>query len=123
MAGEIRASFGLAVTKGSMTVTKANFTNTADLAGARYSSSVQDIGNAAHEAVVTAADLSGPGWAMFRNLDATNSLSIGLDVAASFVPFITLLPGEAALCRLATLSLYAKAAAGTPKLETTAIEA
>jgi hypothetical protein len=123
MAGEIRASFGLTVTKGSMSVSKANFTNTADLTGARYSSVVQDIGNAAHEAVVTAADLTGPGWAMFRNLDGTNTISIGCDVAAAFVPFITLLPGEAALCRLATLALYAKASAGTPKLETTAIEA
>jgi len=123
MASEIRASFGLTATKGSMSVNKSNFTNTADLAGARYSSVVQDIGNAAHEAIVTAADLSGPGWAMFRNLDATNSISIGVDVAATFYPFMSLLPGEAALCRLATLALYAKASAGTPKLETTAIEA
>ncbi len=79
-----------------------------DVSAARVSAGTQTIG-IAHEAVVLGADLGTPGYAYFENLDVTNFVQIGIDVAAAFYPLAKLLPGQLGLFPLATGTFYAKA--------------
>lgn len=68
---------------------------------------IASIGFAAHEALPM-QDVTTGGWAFFENLDATNYVQVGVDVAAAFVPFLKLSPGESVICKLATNAPYAK---------------
>ncbi len=62
-------------------------------------------------------DVSTLGVALFRNLDATNYVEVGIDVAAAFYPFVKLLPGEAWPMRMGTLAPYAKANTAAVRLQ------
>ena len=53
-------------------------------------------------------DLAAPGVGIFQNLDDTNYVQVGIEVAATFYPFLTLLPGEADFVRVATSTLFAQ---------------
>lgn len=58
------------------------------------------------------------GMAYFKNLDDTNFVDIGVDVAAAFHPLIRLKPGEATVLRLAATSApYAKADTAAVRLQ------
>ena len=68
-----------------------------------------DVGFAAHEIIVT-TDLAALGIMTVENIDPNNFLDIGLDVAAAFVPFARVLPGESYPIRLTPgIVLYGKA--------------
>ena len=72
----------------------------------------QNVGTT-HEALVV-TDIATLGWAFIQNLDATNFVQIGVDVAATFYPVMRLKPGEATVVRLeptATIYLEADTAA------------
>lgn len=70
------------------------------------------VGFATHEAIVT-ADLAALGLMTVENIDPTNFVDLGLDVAAAFVPFMRLLPGESYPVRLTPgITLYAQADTG-----------
>ncbi|MFH1605084.1 MAG: hypothetical protein ABIH03_14400, partial [Pseudomonadota bacterium] len=59
------------------------------------------------------------GWAWFTNLDDTNFVQLGLDVAAAFCPFADIYPGKTAgpFYVAASAVLYAKADTGAVRLE------
>ena len=77
---------------------------------------VPTIGFAAHEALIM-QDVAAAGWARFENLDTTNYVEIGTDVAAAFVPFLKISPGEYQFVKLATNAPYAKANTAAVKLD------
>ena len=80
---------------------------------------VQEIGFAAHEALAL-GDVGTEGWLIVRNIDDTNFVDLGVDVAAAFEPFIRLEPGEPALFRLskdAGATPYAQADTAAVKVE------
>lgn len=69
---------------------------------------VQNVGTT-HE-VLEVSGLLNLGMAYFKNLDDTNFVDIGVDVAATFYPLIRLLPGESTVFRFtATSTPYLKA--------------
>ena len=69
---------------------------------------VQNVGTT-HE-VLGVSGLLNLGMAYFKNLDDTNFVDIGVDVAATFYPLIRLLPGESTVFRFtATSTPYLKA--------------
>lgn len=118
MAQEITATCGLTVNKTNGPVfTMSSSSQRIDLSGSRYSGGIQDIGTSAHEALTIISDQSTSGWSYFKNLDATNYLEIGRDVAAAFSPVLRLNAGEVCVCRVTTTALYAKANTGACKLQ------
>ena len=124
MADEISANASLRVLKGYLDLTRAPAPVRATMAGAHMSAGVNSIGFAAHEALPVSGDVATAGWAFFRNLDATHFVQVGLDVAAAFVPFLKLLPGEfAGPVRLATTAVYAKADTAAVALDWMILEA
>ena len=67
------------------------------------------VGFSAHEIILT-ADLAALGLMTVENIDPTNFIDIGLDVAAAFVPLARVLPGESYPIRLTPgIVLYGKA--------------
>jgi len=77
----------------------------------------QIIGFAAHEAL-TLTDLTTNGIAVFWNRDPTNFVQIGVDVAATFYPLVTVKAGEAWPFRLASgITPYAQADTGNVVLQ------
>jgi hypothetical protein len=77
---------------------------------------IASIGFAAHEAIPM-GDVSTAGFARFKNLDSTNFVQIGTDVAAAFVPSIKLKAGESFTIRLGTNAPYAKANTAAVQLD------
>jgi hypothetical protein len=92
------------------------------MTGTHRCASVQDIGFAAHELLVIPAELATLGYAYLRNLDSTNYVEIGRDVAATFYPVLKLKPGEVALVRFSNVALYAKANTAAVKLQYDVLE-
>ena len=101
----------LKVDKGFLQDTKNAANIQIDQTGDGAAGGVQNVGTSAE--AIDLGDVSTPGLAFFRNLDATNFVQLGMDVGgAGFEEFIKLLPGEPALMRLdlvATGVLQAKA--------------
>jgi hypothetical protein len=117
MAGSIKLKLGITASYGSGALSLDHSRSlTVTTAGDHPHATVQDVGFAAHEALVIPAEIGTAGWAWFQNMDATNFVQIGLDVSAAFVPFAKLLPGEATAIRLSTDAIYAKADTGAVKL-------
>lgn len=110
MANEISVSWQLSAIKGNLSETRAkNFRATLSAASPNMGAGAQSIGFAAHEAVAV-GDVSTLGWAFFQNLDTTNYVELGVDVAATFYPLARLNAGESCVLRLAQgITLYAKA--------------
>lgn len=122
MANEITVNASLSVNKSPLKLDQHMVQGLFTMAGTRYGAGVQTIGFAAHELIVVPADLATAGWAWFKNVSATNFVQIGLDVAAAFVPFVKLQPGEFAILPLAVLANYAKADTGAVALEWRVLE-
>ena len=82
---------------------------TQNTAAPSVSGGTQSIGNAAHEAIVI-TELTTLGVCQFRNMDATNYVEIGVDVAATFYPLVRLNAGEEWPFRMAQgITPYAQA--------------
>lgn len=76
---------------------------------------VQSIGTAAEALAV--GDVATLGVAFFRNCDATNFVTVGTYVAATYYPAIKLKAGEVAALRLVSgLTYYAQADTAAVKL-------
>ena len=109
MADEITYNLVLSCRNGSFDFTR-SVSNTIDqttVGGAVPGT--QDIGTT-HELVGVLADLTAEGYFIATNLDATNFIEIGVDVAAAFYPLLRLKAGESAMGRLAPgTAVYAKA--------------
>lgn len=121
MANELTISASLKVAKGHLReeLTKAGLLAT--MAGSLSLKGVQPIGTA-YEAV-TIGDVGTAGWAAFINLDTTNYVELGVEVAAAFYPLVKLLPGEVALFRLAAGTFHARANTAGVNLQKCIIEA
>lgn len=79
---------------------------------------IQNIGFAAHEAITVSADVTTLGVSYLRNLDSTNYVEIGVDVAASFYPLLRLNAGEGYPLRFAQgITMYAQANTAAVDLE------
>jgi hypothetical protein len=100
---------------GSLSISATNFVEsflpgsiTIDLASTAGAGGAQTIGTS-HEQI-TKGDTTDGGVFFFRNLDATNYVEVGIQHSGStFVAFLKLLPGEYAIGRLSSATIYAKA--------------
>lgn len=122
MAQEIQIVSSLTVNKGFLSLARDPGAQQIDMSGTRYDGGVQDIGFSTHEQLVFKSDFGTPGWAYFRNLDATNFVQVGVVVSATFYPLVKLFAGEACVFPLATSTIYAKADTAAVKLEYVPLE-
>jgi hypothetical protein len=122
MADEISVSYTFNVNNNNLTYfSTEGYSADQSLAGGP-SNGVQAIGTS-HEAIGI-TDITNLGYAKFKNLDQTNFVEVGIDVAATFYPFIKLLPGETCVVRLSpAITLYAQANTLEVKLESMVFEA
>ena len=117
MASEISLALALRITKGNL-IENFQLGGTFDLAASApvKAAGIASIGFAAHEAIPM-QDVATLGFAVFRNLDTTNYVEVGVDVGAAFYPFLLLKPGESALLRMGTAAPYAKANTAAVRLQ------
>lgn len=80
----------------------------------KYAAAVQAIGTSME--AITLGDVTTPGFSWFRNLDATNYVEIGINVAG-FQPVLKLKPGEGQVFRFATAAPQARANTASVDLE------
>ena len=116
MANELSLTLGWKYSKSNRIRTVAPVTTKHDITAATVVGQVQDIGFSAHEALVL-GDVVTPGFAWFHNLDGTNFVEIGIDVGATFYPFIKLLAGQNTCCWMGTAAPYAKADTAAVELD------
>jgi len=115
MADEITKTLSLSVTNGNLDAAIDLGTAQVDQAAQGLIDNVQTVGTGAHEALEL-GDISTAGVFAFHNLDDANYVEVGLDVGATFYPFLKLEAGESASGRAGTNSLYAKANTANVKL-------
>ena len=120
MANELSVTMGWATDKTSRIRNVPVLTTRYDLSSALVTEGVQSIGFAAHEAIVL-GDVTTVGFAYFHNMDATNYVEIGIDVAASFHATIRLYPGQKCSTFLAAAP-YAQAAVAAVLLDYVILE-
>ena len=119
MANEITVSVSLKIINGDATFSRKVSGQQFDQAASGGAGTIQEIGFAAHEAI-DIGDVGTEGWCYFRNIDDTNFVEIGVDVAAVFKPIIRLEIGEFTVFRaspVAGATLYAQADTAAVKLE------
>jgi len=119
MANEITVSVSLSVINGDASFSRKVSAQQYDQTASGGRGGIQEIGFGAHEAILV-TDVTTEGWCYFRNIDATNFVQIGIDVAATFYPIIRLEPGEPAIFRasqVAGATLYGQADTGAVKIE------
>jgi len=123
MADEITVIATLRVSNGQLSERWSKSNLKVDQSAARAAGSVQIIGTGAHEAIVL-TDITTAGYAFFKNLEAAggNFVEIGVDVGATFYPFVKLKAGEVAVLRLGTNAPYAKADTGNVNLQVRVME-
>lgn len=110
MADEITATVGLTLSKAGLKHNIATETFRRTMTGSYKEGGVQSIGFAAHELLVISADLGSAGLGYFKNLDGTNYVELGVDVAGTFYPFAKILANDPPnLISLASDVIYAKA--------------
>lgn len=115
MANEITITAKLTATKSYLSVSKSQTVN-ATLTGTAFANSVQNIGTT-YEQLVVPAEVSSAGYCYFRNLDATNYVEVGVEVSAAFYPLIKLKPGEVAVARMSSTTIFARANTAAVNLE------
>ena len=114
MANEITTSLKLAYVKNGISDSR-TLTDRVDVSGSAMCGGVQTIGTT--EEALAVGDISTKGWARFLNIDATNYVEIGNYTGGTFYPFIKMKAGESAVCRLAAVTIYAKANTSSVRLE------
>lgn len=123
MASEITYGSSLSMSKGIGTAKVDDNSDTAltkaDMAGTKRHKTTQNIGTS--EEAIKVGDITSPGWAKFRNLDATNFIE--LYAATGETAFIKMLPGEIATFRMSATAPFAKADTATCDMEITLYEA
>ena len=119
MANEITSGFTLNVTKGSLTFSR-NMSKQITLSASspNVAGGTQSIPTTAGGEAVGLGDVATNGVAYFVNLDSTNYIEIGVNVAATFYPLIRLNAGEGFPMRLAQgIAPYARANTAAVVLE------
>ena len=114
MANEITLNLKMSALKGSLNHTENPGTLSVDLTG------LTAIGGAATVTTTATAlamgSVSSAGYAYFRNTGPTNFVEIGTGTG-SFVAFLKLKAGEAAICRLSTSAPTARANTASIQLQ------
>lgn len=117
MSNEISFQANLSIRKGELNDVRAlSGVHTLNAASPAKAAGVASIGFAAHEALPM-GDVAAAGWAAFKNLDATNFVTIGIDSGGTFHATIKLKAGESCVARLASNAPYAKADTAAVKLQ------
>lgn len=112
MANELALSVSLAYNKGFASLAR-TISGSITVSGTAYTYHVQNIGTA--EETLVLGDVTPTGYALFRNLDATNFVELG---KATTVYVLKLKAGEWAVLRLDSWStIYAKANTAAVDLE------
>lgn len=106
MADEITLNLKVKYDKNGV-VDSRTFSDNVDVTGSAMCGGVQTIGTT--EEALAIGDVGTKGYARFLNIDATNYVEIGNYTGGTFYPFIKLKPGESSVCRLAAVTIYAKA--------------
>lgn len=111
MSNEITTTINLTVSNGNLKHSYNTGNLQEDQASANKSVVTQSIATSAGGTAVTiAAGVATLGVALFRNLDSTNYVELGVVVSATFYPVVRINAGKAALFRLAQgITLYARA--------------
>jgi hypothetical protein len=123
MASEITTRVQLTATKGSLSVKRDSGSTVIDMSGTHKAAGAMDIPTTAGGTAIPLGSVSTAGLSYFRNLDATNYLTIGVVVSATFYPLVKLKAGESCLLRLGTNAPYALANTATCVLEYEVLEA
>ena len=113
MANEATVTTALKFTKGSVDLNLTDSASTFDVTGTRYQRAVQSVGTAAE--ALDMGDITDPGWAYFRNLDASNYVE--LFAATGETAFLRLNAGEHACVRLSTSATAPFAQADTASID------
>lgn len=122
MANEFSVTSSIKLVNGNDSYTRTISFNADQTAVGGPSPGVLSIGTT-HEAVAP-TDISNLGWAVFKNLDTTNFVEIGVEVTSSFFPLLKLLPGEQVQVRLSpSILLFAKADTAAVRLDAQIFEA
>ncbi len=114
MANEATVTTSLQFAKGTVDLTLSDAALTFDVTGTRYIRGVQSVGFSAEEAL-DMGDITDPGWAYFRNLDATNFVEIARATGESAL--IRLNAGESCCFRLIATAPFVQADTGSVDLE------
>ncbi len=122
MADEVSLSYTLNLNNNNLTyfASESFSADQASLGGP--SNGVQNIGTSSEAVGIT--DVTNLGFGKFKNLDQVNFVEVGIEVAATFYPFVKLLAGESCVLRLSpSVTLYARANTGAVNLESMVFEA
>lgn len=122
MADEITITVGMSALKSELVISEPTKTIQRTMAGTHHAASVQDIGTT-YEALAIPAELATLGYCHLKNVDATNYIEIGVEVAAAFYPVIKLIPGDIAVLRFSPVSLFGRANTAGAKLRFSMLEA
>lgn len=121
MANEISVTSTFSITNNNLSYSSSESFNADQSILGGPSNGTQQIGTS-HE-TIGVTDITSLGWAVFKNLDNTNWIEVGVDVAAAFYPFLRLLPGETVVVRLSpAITLYAKANSTPSDLQSSVFE-
>ena len=108
MADEITMQFQVQLVNGTLRDSYSGTNLGADQSSAALVRNVQTILHTGHSALELGG-VSTPGWAVFINLSDTDYVEIGIDVGATFYPFLKLDAEEEMLCHLGISAPYAQA--------------
>lgn len=114
MANEVTVTTSLQFAKGNVDLTLSDAAKTFDVTGTRYVRGVQSVGFASEEAL-DMGDITDPGWAYFRNLDASNFVEIARATGESAL--IRLKAGESCCFRMIATAPFVQADTGAVDLE------
>jgi len=109
MANEISYQFQTVLNNGELSDSYSSGSLAADQSTAKVMRSGGSIGTVAAGDVLGGADLTELGLAVFKNLDDTNFVEVGVQVGGTFYGFAKLEPGEAGVVRLVNTNIYARA--------------
>lgn len=117
MANEISYQFQMRLGNGTLTDAYNNSSGSASQTTAALVRNTQTISTAAGGDALDLGGVVTPGFAVFSNLDGTNYVEVGSNVAGTFYPFLKLNPGEqSGPVRLSVAAPYARANTGSVKL-------
>lgn len=125
MAGEITVNTTLKVAKGSINFQQSTV-QSVTLAAAKPSGSgfTQTIPTTAAGTAISLGGVAANGWGWIQNVDATNFIEIGVQVAGVFYPTLKLLAGESIAVRVSPDCVpYALANTGAVILQCTIFDA
>jgi hypothetical protein len=106
---EVTYQFQIFLRNGSLQDQYSSTSKTASQSSAFLIRNVQHVGVASLGDALDLGGVTGAGYAVFQNLDATNFIEVGSNVGGTFYPFLKLKAGEQQLVRIAVSAPYARA--------------